>query len=294
MQRKLNVVQTAIKIHKNTWNVKSPTSRFDCNYSKINVFNQMKIGIRPYSLQGNAKGTQSAREYIIEMTERQNKRESYKLAIATLYSMSVFNFFVGASFAFIPLYKIFCSKTGGAGQIDEERGQQVDMSKLKIDYSRPLTIKFVGTTAMNMRWDFVPQQSEVKVYPGETALAFFRAKNRADKDITGISTYTIIPFDAAQYFNKIQCFCFEEQRLMAGEEVDMPVFFYVDPDYSLDPSLEHMHTITLNYTFFESRNFDWDQWMEEQKQKLNSVANTVKALPATKLIGPETPIGEAL
>ena len=73
------------------------------------------------------------------------------------------------------------------------------------------------------------------------------------RPIDGISTYNVVPFEAGAYFNKIQCFCFEEQRLNPGEEVDMPVFFYIDPDYIDDPFLKDTNEITLSYTFFESK-----------------------------------------
>uniref|UniRef100_A0A8C4Q975 Cytochrome c oxidase assembly protein COX11, mitochondrial n=1 Tax=Eptatretus burgeri TaxID=7764 RepID=A0A8C4Q975_EPTBU len=92
-----------------------------------------------------------------------------------------------------------------------------------------------------------------QVVPGETALAFYKAKNPTDEPIIGISTYNVLPLDAAQYFNKIQCFCFEEQWLNSGEEVDLPVFFYIDPDFVDDPRLIGVDTITLSYTFFQAR-----------------------------------------
>lgn len=92
-----------------------------------------------------------------------------------------------------------------------------------------------------------------QVAPGETALAFYTAKNPTDLPVTGISTYNVIPFEAGAYFNKIQCFCFEEQQLNPHEEVDMPVFFYIDPEIVADPKMEFVDTITLSYTFFESK-----------------------------------------
>ncbi|NXT82692.1 COX11 protein, partial [Zapornia atra] len=91
------------------------------------------------------------------------------------------------------------------------------------------------------------------VVPGETALAFYKAKNPTDKPIIGISTYNVIPFEAGQYFNKIQCFCFEEQWLNPQEEVDMPVFFYIDPEFVEDPKMAKVDLITLSYTFFEAK-----------------------------------------
>ena len=99
-------------------------------------------------------------------------------------------------------------------------------------------------------WKFVPQQREVRVLPGETALAFYTATNKSDQDIIGVATYSVTPAQCAPYFSKIQCFCFEEQRLNAGETVDMPVFFYLDPDLLNDLNMKGVETVTLNYTFF--------------------------------------------
>ena len=87
--------------------------------------------------------------------------------------------------------------------------------------------------------------------PGETALAFYTATNKSkDEDIIGVATYSVTPAQVAPYFSKIQCFCFEEQRLNKGETVDMPVFFYIDPEFLRDPAMRGIDTITLNYTFF--------------------------------------------
>lgn len=158
---------------------------------------------------------------------------------------------------------------------------------------RLLTIRFNADTAATMRWNFKPQQTTLKVIPGETVLAFYTATNPTDQPVTGVSTYNVVPFEAGQYFNKIQCFCFEEQQLNPHEQVsefstlgkqrklfhsifnlilfifilfqfyfldililqqvDMPVFFYVDPEFADDPRMEHVHDIVLSYTFFEAK-----------------------------------------
>lgn len=99
-------------------------------------------------------------------------------------------------------------------------------------------------------WKFTPQQREVRVLPGETALAFYTATNKGPADIIGVATYSVTPAQVAPYFSKIQCFCFEEQKLNAGESVDMPVFFFIDPDFVKDPNMKGIDTITLSYTFF--------------------------------------------
>ena len=104
-------------------------------------------------------------------------------------------------------------------------------------------------------WKFVPQQREVRVLPDETALAFYTATNKSDEDIIGVATYSVTPGQVAPYFSKIQCFCFEEQRLNAGETVDMPVFFYIDPEFLNDLNMKGIETITLSYTFFSMISF---------------------------------------
>lgn len=109
---------------------------------------------------------------------------------------------------------------------------------------------FSASVSDVLPWKFVPQQREVRVLPGETALAFYTATNTSDRDIIGVATYSVTPAQVAPYFSKIQCFCFEEQRLNAGETVDMPVFFYLDPDYLHDLNMRGVETVTLSYTFF--------------------------------------------
>ncbi|MPC39323.1 Cytochrome c oxidase assembly protein COX11, mitochondrial [Portunus trituberculatus] len=118
---------------------------------------------------------------------------------------------------------------------------------------RMLRVKFNADTAASMTWNFRPEQREVQIHPGETALAFYTARNPTDRPVIGVSTYNVVPFDAGQYFNKIQCFCFEEQLLNPHEEVHMPVFFYIDPEFADDPKMENVDIITLSYTFFEAR-----------------------------------------
>ncbi|KAK3908868.1 Cytochrome c oxidase assembly protein COX11, mitochondrial [Frankliniella fusca] len=158
----------------------------------------------------------------------------------------------GLSYAAVPMYRIFCQATGLGGEVQVGH----DGSKISSLTKRPerqLTVRFSSDTAAGMMWDFKPQQAQLKVIPGETALAFYTATNPTDKPIIGVSTYNVIPYEAGQYFNKIQCFCFEEQRLNPHEQVDMPVFFYIDPEYDDDPKLYSKDEIILSYTFFEAK-----------------------------------------
>ncbi|XP_010753660.2 cytochrome c oxidase assembly protein COX11, mitochondrial isoform X1 [Larimichthys crocea] len=159
---------------------------------------------------------------------------------------------IGLSYAAVPLYRLYCqaSGLGGTAVAGHDVDQVETMTPVK---ERIIKITFNADRHASMQWNFKPQQTEIFVVPGETALAFYRAKNPTDKPIIGISTYNVVPFEAGQYFNKIQCFCFEEQRLNPHEEVDMPVFFYIDPEFDEDPRMARVDTITLSYTFFEAK-----------------------------------------
>ncbi|RNA08293.1 cytochrome c oxidase assembly mitochondrial [Brachionus plicatilis] len=187
------------------------------------------------------------------------------------YILSGFVFMIGASYAAVPLFKIFCESQG----IDintEFREMGIEelkkkLSSLKKVENRLVTVKFVASTSADLLWKFEPCQEEITVAPGETALAFFKAKNMTNRSIIGIATYSILPFDAGLYFNKIQCFCFEEQRLDPNEEVDMPVFFYIDEQYTEDPKLEYVDNICLSYTFFESKGADDIQNLQKLVQQ---------------------------
>ena len=122
--------------------------------------------------------------------------------------------------------------------------------------NRPLRVSFNTDVSGNLPWSFKPAQKHVTVLAGQTSLAFFEATNHSDEPIIGVATYNVVPNEAGAYFNKIQCFCFDEQRLLPGETVDMPVFFYVDPDFLDDRSLRSCSTLTLSYTFFRSSDVD--------------------------------------
>ncbi|XP_041265179.1 cytochrome c oxidase assembly protein COX11, mitochondrial [Onychostruthus taczanowskii] len=159
---------------------------------------------------------------------------------------------VGLSYAAVPLYRLYCQATGLGGTAGT--GRDVErIERMEPVRDRLIRVTFNADTHASIQWNFKPQQSEIYVVPGETALAFYKAKNPTDKPIIGISTYNVVPFEAGQYFNKIQCFCFEEQRLNPQEEVDMPVFFYIDPEFAEDPKMAKVDLITLSYTFFEAK-----------------------------------------
>lgn len=159
---------------------------------------------------------------------------------------------LGMSYAAVPLYRLFCLATGYGGTTLRLKDPEI-LEKLEPVREREIIIRFNADKSASMEWDFKPHQHEIKIVPGETALAFYSAHNRTSESITGISTYNVLPFEAGQYFIKIQCFCFEEQILNPGEAVDMPVFFYIDPEFMDDPAMMNVNDITLSYTFFKAK-----------------------------------------
>jgi cytochrome c oxidase assembly protein subunit 11 len=154
---------------------------------------------------------------------------------------------VGLSFAAVPLYRLFCQATGfgGTTQRAEEAPGAV---------AGPLiTVRFNAETANDLPWQFHPVQREVKLRPGEEAIVAFRATNKSSRPTVGTATFNVTPLKAGPYFDKIQCFCFDEQRLEPGQSVDMPVSFFVDPKMLEDRSTSEIRTITLSYSMFQAK-----------------------------------------
>ncbi|KAI8967719.1 cytochrome c oxidase assembly protein CtaG/Cox11-domain-containing protein [Mycotypha africana] len=183
----------------------------------------------------------------------EKKKWSKQNISAGMYTASIFIAMLGMSYAAVPLYRLFCASTGYSGtpQIDKARfGAERLVPKTE---SKRIRVTFESNTSDTLPWTFKPEVREVYVVPGETALTFYKAKSKAKEDVIGIATYNVTPYRAASYFNKIQCFCFEEQKLKPGEDVDMPVFFFIDPDILDDPLMKDVNTITLSYTFFNSK-----------------------------------------
>ncbi|KAJ1672190.1 Cytochrome c oxidase assembly protein cox11, mitochondrial [Coemansia sp. RSA 25] len=190
----------------------------------------------------------SAREEYQRYQEAAQRRNASGL----LYVSAFVIFFLGSSYAAVPLYRLLCKSTGFMGTPKTEPTIR-DAETLKpLEGHRKLRIRFAGQVSTTLDWSFKPEQRQVSVVPGETALAFFKAYNNSDKPIVGIATYNVLPDQAAPYFNKIQCFCFDEQQLDPREEIDMPVFFFIDPEFADDPLMDDIDTITLSYTFFKA------------------------------------------
>ncbi|XP_023934590.1 cytochrome c oxidase assembly protein COX11, mitochondrial [Bicyclus anynana] len=220
-------------------------NRLACmNRSFFRVFNQ-NVNSKSKLLCAPKYGAPTV--YLVRATHEQKKTRSTMNYMIALGVMTV-----GLSYAAVPLYRIFCQAYSYGGTVGHSDADE-SVSKMQAVKDRPLKIRFNADVASSMQWNFKPQQGDITVVPGETALAFYTARNPTDKPVVGISTYNVIPFEAGQYFNKIQCFCFEEQQLNPHEKVDMPVFFYIDPEFMEDPRMEYVDEIVLSYTFFEAK-----------------------------------------
>jgi cytochrome c oxidase assembly protein subunit 11 len=151
---------------------------------------------------------------------------------------------VGASFAAVPLYRMFCDLTGFDGtprQASAAPGTITD---------RTVTVRFDANIGNGLGWSFRPELRSVKVRLGEVRHVVFLAENRTPWPVTGTASFNVTPEAVGPYFNKLECFCFTEQTLAAGEEAEFGVSFFVDPAYGEDGDLGTISTITLSYTFF--------------------------------------------
>ncbi|KAI3403165.2 COX11 [Candida oxycetoniae] len=192
------------------------------------------------------------RKRIDKITKDREEKQEYKNRTATFYATSLGIVFLALAFSAVPIYRAICQRTGWGGIPITDSARFTPDKLVPVDTNKRIRVQFTCQSSGILPWKFTPLQREVYVVPGETALAFYRAKNMSKEDVIGMATYSITPENAAAYFNKIQCFCFEEQRLSAGEEVDMPVFFFIDPDFAKDPGMRNIDDIVLHYSFFKA------------------------------------------
>ncbi|HUE80367.1 MAG TPA: cytochrome c oxidase assembly protein [Sphingomicrobium sp.] len=150
---------------------------------------------------------------------------------------------VGVAFAAVPLYQLFCEVTGFAGTT--VRAEQAPGA-----IAGEVGVRFDANVAPTLPWRFEPVQRTVRIAPGARTQVLYRAANLTARATTGTAVFNVTPLKAGQYFSKIECFCFTEQTLEAGERVDMPVVFFVDPRIRTDPDTRHIDEITLSYTFY--------------------------------------------
>jgi cytochrome c oxidase assembly protein subunit 11 len=153
---------------------------------------------------------------------------------------------LGLAYASVPLYRLFCEATGFDGTTQRASAAAAP----RIVLGKTVGIRFDANVAPNLPWHFTPERETQVVKIGERYMAIYLAKNLSARPITGRAVFNVSPPQAGKYFTKIQCFCFTEQILRPGEEVRMPVTFYVDPKFAGDPDTNDISEITLSYTFY--------------------------------------------
>jgi len=157
---------------------------------------------------------------------------------------------VDLSFASVPLYRLFCQATGYGGTTQRASSAPAETAGALV------TVRFDAAVAPDLAWEFRPLVREVRLHPGEQREVFYRTVNRSAEAVTGTATFNVTPAKSGIYFDKLQCFCFTEQRLQPGESRDMGVVFFVDPDLLKDPGARDVRTITLSYTMFRAHGKD--------------------------------------
>ena len=163
---------------------------------------------------------------------------------------------IGVAFASVPLYRLFCQVTGfgGTTMVSDKLPDRV--------LDRTVTIKFDANTSRNIDWDFKPEKHQETVKLGQQVMIAFIAKNEDSVPTAGTAIYNVTPNKVGKYFHKTQCFCFADQTLNPGEEMPMPVVFYIDPAMNDDPTMEDVKAITLSYTFFPADSEELDKALE--------------------------------
>lgn len=225
-----------------------------CEYSSFSVFRCDRSSSTSPSLLQRSCLSEFRRHYASGALSSSTVMQGKKSKKMLIYLTALVFGMVGCSYAAVPLYRRFCQATGYGGTVQRRETVEEKIARHSRDgtaTTREIVVQFNADVADGMPWKFVPTQREVRVKPGESALAFYTAENRSSAPIVGVSTYNVTPMKAAVYFNKIQCFCFEEQRLLPGEQVDMPVFFYIDPEFETDPKMDGINNLILSYTFFK-------------------------------------------
>ena len=150
---------------------------------------------------------------------------------------------VGLAYASVPLYRLFCQITGFAGTTQRATAPSAEV------LDQTVLVRFDSNVAPGLDWEFAPVVTTTEVRIGENSLAFYRATNRSSVPIVGTATFNVTPEQVGAFFNKVECFCFTEQRLEPGESIEMPVSFFVDPAIVKDADGALVRTITLSYTF---------------------------------------------
>jgi cytochrome c oxidase assembly protein subunit 11 len=180
-----------------------------------------------------------------EDRSRLNKRDRDLLIAAACGG--VVGIMVALSFAAVPLYDWFCRTTGFGGTTQVSRAAPAEV------IGRTITVRFDANVGPGLPWKFEPEVTTMQVKIGEVVTVNYRATNLVARETVGIAAYNVAPLNIGAYFQKINCFCFTDQRLKPGEKAEMTVVFYIDPAIVKDREQDDLNSITLSYTFFPVR-----------------------------------------
>jgi len=177
-------------------------------------------------------------------------RKRRRNAITVLASLAIVAGMAGLAYASVPLYRLFCQVTGYQGYT------RTALRAPDAASTATITVRLDANVNKALPWTFAPEAPAVTLALGDSVTAVYRVTNLSDKTTVGAATFNVTPFDSGQYFNKIQCFCFNEQTLKPGESAELPVVFFVDPKIRDNPETADIQTITLSYTFFRAEDQD--------------------------------------
>lgn len=172
-----------------------------------------------------------------------------RLHRTAVFAASVALLMLGAAYAAVPLYDLFCRVTGFGGTTQVGTADDLPAAPL----TQQVNVRFDATTSPAIPWTFTPAQTTQTIRIGAKTLAFYRAHNMSGETTRGTATFNVSPDTVGKYFVKIECFCFQEQTLAPGQTAEMPVIYYIDPDFVNDPDAAKVEEITLSYTFFPLR-----------------------------------------
>ncbi len=174
------------------------------------------------------------------------KRDFAVAAVCGVFAAAM----VGAAYAAVPLYNWFCRTTGFGGTTQVAHAAPGEV------LGRTITVRFDGNVTGGLPWKFAPEQNSIDVRVGQVVTVLYKVTNEAARETAGQASYNVTPPTTGAYFQKINCFCFTEQRFKAGETRELPVVFYIDPALAKDAEQAGLNTITLSYTYYPAREPD--------------------------------------
>ena len=179
------------------------------------------------------------------LSDKKILQKQNRLILTTLFF--IFIIMLSLSYASVPLYDLFCKVTGFGGTT-----QVAEKSPESNIFDNSINIRFDSNVSKDLDWSFSPEIKVLSLAIGKESKILYHAKNLGDIPVVGTATFNVTPAKAGKYFMKIDCFCFEEQLLMPGDSIKMPVTFFIDPDILLDENANEINEITLSYTFMRS------------------------------------------